>query len=84
MIKVLFFARLREELGVGEEQLELNEQLSDIKSLLILLRQRDESFATALGAEKRLMFSINQDLVDEAAHISDGDEVAIFPPVTGG
>lgn len=83
MIKVLFFARLRETLGVADLQLETSPQLHTIADLIQLLSERDTSFAEAL-ASPQIVCACNHEVVQRHAPINDGDEIAFYPPVTGG
>lgn len=81
MIKVLFFAALREQLGCAALPLEYSGQatVAEVKSSLI---QRDPSFKPL--AEQQLLYAVNQTLCGQDNPVNDGDEVAFFPPVTGG
>ncbi|MES9835055.1 MAG: molybdopterin converting factor subunit 1 [Candidatus Thiodiazotropha sp.] len=83
MIQVLFFARFREELGVESEQIELNGP-SSIDDLLRILRGRGEAWARLFAEDQRVMMAVNQELADKNTPLKAGDEVAFFPPVTGG
>ncbi|MFA9459844.1 molybdopterin converting factor subunit 1 [Thiohalorhabdus methylotrophus] len=83
MIKVLYFAAIREQLGVGEEQV-APESLATVSDLLELLRNRGGAYAEVLSPERRVLVAVNQEYADDARSLSDGDEVALFPPVTGG
>jgi len=83
MITLRYFASLRETLGVGDEQIELPDSISDLAALTRWLQGRDDTWKQAL-ADKRLHVAINQQLVHTNTAIKDGDEVAWFPPVTGG
>lgn len=84
MIKILYFARLRERLGCHEEQLDLPSGVGTIADLLAHLRARGGIWAETLSEGERLMSALNQDIAHRDTPIGDGDEVAIFPPVTGG
>lgn len=85
MIKVLFFASYREALGVSEHQQALGQEgpitLAHLKQLLV--DQQGESWQQVLEA-KNLVQAVNQTVADDQHPVSDGDEVAFFPPVTGG
>jgi molybdopterin synthase sulfur carrier subunit len=81
-IIVLYFASLRETLGVEREELALPAQVVDIAGLRTWLLTRGDRWA-ALAAP-RIRAAVNQTLAGETAGIADGDEVAFFPPVTGG
>jgi molybdopterin synthase sulfur carrier subunit len=83
MIQLRYFASLRETLGIGEEQIELPENVSDLPALTQWLQQRGESWQNAL-ADQRLHVAVNQQIVSADSRVTDGDEIAWFPPVTGG
>jgi molybdopterin synthase sulfur carrier subunit len=84
MIKILYFARLRERLGLDQERLALPGDVGTVADLLSYLRTRGGIWAESLGEGERLMTAVNQELVRPHTALDDGDEVAIFPPVTGG
>lgn len=83
MIQVLFFARFREELGVASEQIELD-GLTTMGELLACLRRRGEAWGRLFAEDQRVMMAVNQALADRNTPLKEGDEVAFFPPVTGG
>ncbi|OON38865.1 molybdopterin synthase sulfur carrier subunit [Izhakiella australiensis] len=81
MINVLFFAQVRE--LVGTASLTLEARYQDVAALRDALAARDERWALALTPGK-LLAAVNQTLVAPDHPLSAGDEVAFFPPVTGG
>ncbi len=81
-IKVLFFAALREAIGHSELQLTLPAPLQ-ISGVLALLSATSPQVQQAL-AGREVLAALNQQLVASTAWVSPGDEVALFPPVTGG
>ena len=83
MITLRYFASLRETLGTGVEQVELPDDIRDLGGLTRWLQGRGTNWEQAL-ADKRLHVAINQQIVTADAAVSDGDEIAWFPPVTGG
>ena len=83
-VKVLFFASLREQLGTNTLELELPSQVATVGALRAHLRSRGASYDQALGDKKALRMAVNQEMVPASATIRAGDEVAFFPPVTGG
>lgn len=84
VVRILYFARLREALGRAEEELVLPEGVRDVASLLAFLRERGGAWADELASGKAVRAAVNQDMANAAAAIRAGDEIAIFPPVTGG
>jgi len=83
-VKVLFFASLREQLGTSGEEIELPSGVGTVAALRAHLRSRGGSFEKALGEKTLIRIAVNQDMVQPTARIKTGDEVAFFPPVTGG
>lgn len=83
MLKVLYFAALREAIGVAEERVALPAPAT-VGALIEALRARDGKYADALAPSRRWRVAVNQDMVGLDAALKAGDEVAIFPPVTGG
>ena len=83
-VKVLFFAALREQLGVSSEEVDLPGESSTIGALRAHLLHRGSAWQSALAEGKLLRVAINQDMARLPAAIKGGDEVAFFPPVTGG
>ena len=81
MIQVLFFAGYRERLGC--DHLELDSKASNISELKAELADRGDNWKTVLQDRKTLV-AVNQTMTKDSAVIKDGDEVAFFPPVTGG
>ncbi|KFC82796.1 molybdopterin synthase sulfur carrier subunit [Buttiauxella agrestis] len=81
MINVLFFAQVRE--LVDCDRLQLDATFSDVEELRAELANRSERWALALESGK-LLAAVNQTLVSFDSPLTDGDEVAFFPPVTGG
>ena len=83
-IRILYFARLREDMGVASEMFELPAAARDVRSLRAQLVARGGASATALGSGKAVRVSVNQDIARDDTPVKAGDEVAFFPPVTGG
>jgi len=83
-VRVLYFASLREQVGRSKEELELPGDASTVGALRALLQARGGAWATALAEGKLLRMAVNMDMAQGDAPIKAGDEVAFFPPVTGG
>lgn len=83
MLNVLYFARLRDVLGVEREQLAPPGGVQDVAGLTAWLRQRGDQW-NALDLAGPVRCAVNQELATADTPVADGDEVAYFPPVTGG
>jgi sulfur-carrier protein len=82
-IKVLYFASLRETLGYSHETLTLPAEIASVGALRAHLAGRGGVWE-ALGEGRNVRAAVNQDMVGADAPVADRDEVAFFPPVTGG
>jgi sulfur-carrier protein len=83
-VKVLFFASLREQLGAPALELELPAGVATVGALRAHLRSRGGAWESALGEQKALRMALNQEMAQAASPLAAGDEIAFFPPVTGG
>ena len=83
-MKLLYFAWLRARIGRAEEEIELPPQVRDVGGLLDWLRQRGPAYAEALRNPAVVRVAVNHEYVGPAHPLGRGDEVALFPPVTGG
>ena len=84
MIRVCYFASLREQLGLAEEALELPGGVADVADLRAWLRARGGVWADGLAESRPVLCAVNQVMARPDQPVADGDEVAFFPPVTGG
>ena len=83
-IQLIFLARLRERFGVSREVFTLPTGAATVATLLNQLRERGGAFAEELAPTRAFRVAVNQDVVAPDHPVNAGDEVAIFPPVTGG
>jgi len=84
MITVLYFARLRETLGMSSEKIALPAGVADLEGLRAMLMARGGAWERELAPNKPIRAAVNQAMARGDSPLADGDEVAFFPPVTGG
>jgi len=84
MIKVLYFAALREQLGAGSEEMELPAGIDNLGALAAHLGTRGDAWSDAFGGGRTVMMALNQEAARPEDVLTDGDEIAFYPPVTGG
>lgn len=83
-MKIAYFAWVRERIGKAEETVELPETVKTVADLLTWLKDRDEGYAEALKHPHVIRVAINQEHVEHGEKIAGADEIALFPPMTGG
>jgi sulfur-carrier protein len=83
-IQLVFLARLRERFGVARETYSMQQPNASVASLLEALRARGQVFADELAEGRAFRVAVNHTVVGPNHTLHSGDEVAIFPPVTGG
>ena len=83
-VRILYFAWLRERMGKGEESLALPPGVVTVGDLAGWLRSRDEAGLAAFADPGIVRAAVNQTFARPASRVRDGDEIAFFPPVTGG
>ena len=84
MITLLYFARLREAFGMASEQIVLSADTRTLEGVRTMLAARGGAWAHELTAGRAFRAAVNQSIASGDTPIKDGDEVAFFPPVTGG
>ena len=83
-LSVLYFAWLRERVGVSEETISPPDSVTTVADLVVYLANLDPRHAAAFKDRKTVRCAVNQEFADPATILRPGDEVAFFPPVTGG
>jgi len=83
-VKILYFAGLREQLGSPGEDLDVAPAVATVAGLRTLLMARGGAWQAALAQGRALRVAVNQEMAQPTTAVKPGDEVAFFPPVTGG
>ncbi len=83
-MQMLYFAWVRESIGRSAEDISPPDNIKTLRELLDWLASQGEGYEEAFKDRQFLRAAINQDYADWDATIKAGDEIAIFPPVTGG
>ncbi|MDP8567718.1 molybdopterin converting factor subunit 1 [Methylophilus aquaticus] len=83
-ITILYFARIKEVVNYSSEQVSLPDEVETIIALKSWLSNRGETWQKLFSGSGVVRAAINHELVDDMATFDEGDEVAFFPPVTGG
>ena len=82
-VKIVFFASLREKLGVNSVDLQISDS-SSVSSLISQLADQHSAEWLAILTAVNIRIAVNQNIISDDISVIDGDEVAFFPPVTGG
>ncbi len=83
-MQLLYFAWLKTRTGIGEEEVSPPPDVTTVRELLDWIRSRGGGYAEALSDLSVIKVAINQEFARPDDPVSPGDEVALFPPVTGG
>jgi molybdopterin synthase sulfur carrier subunit len=83
-LTILYFAWLRERTGTAKECVRPPDGVETVGELITWLAQRSPGHASAFANRRSVRCAVNQDFADPSTHLAPGDEVAFFPPVTGG
>ena len=84
MVRIVYLARLRDAFGTPAEQVELPGDIGTVGTLIAWLRARGGVWAHELGSGRAMRVAVNHDVAQASTAVGNGDEVALFPPVTGG
>lgn len=83
-IQLRFFASVREKLGTSQETVSVPESVQTVGDVRSWLRERGGPWSDVLAEGRALRMACNQEMTDAGARITEGCEIAFFPPVTGG
>lgn len=83
-MRIAYFAWVRERMGIAEESVDLSASIATVAALVAWLAARDERGARAFGEPGRIRAAVDGVMGGPDAAIGSAEEVALFPPVTGG
>jgi sulfur-carrier protein len=83
-LRILYFAWLRERTGKAEEEIAVPDGVGTVGDLVAWLRARDAAHEAAFANPRLVRVAVNQEFAAPDAPVRAGDEIAFFPPVTGG
>ncbi len=82
-MKILYFAKLKQLIGKSEDYLSIKHK-KKISEIIDELKQIDKNYSWAFDQVQNLQYAVNCEYVDKNYYVKDEDELALFPPVTGG
>ena len=83
-VKLFYFAKVRESLGINQEEIDLVNNIKTVADLIDVLKNRGIQWQSIFEMSSSLRVAVNQELVETNHAINANDEVAFFPPITGG
>lgn len=83
-MKILYFAWMRQRIGISNEVIELPEAVGTVDTLVDWLETRGDGYRNAFAKREVIRAAVNQEYVQFDHPIAENDEIAFFPPVTGG
>ena len=83
-VKLFYFAKVREAIGIDREELDLGSNIKTVSDLIEVLKGRGSHWQDMFSMSTTFRMAVNQEMVEATHKISANDEVAFFPPITGG
>ncbi|MBC8129075.1 MAG: molybdopterin converting factor subunit 1 [Rhizobiaceae bacterium] len=83
-MKLVYFAWVRERIGISEEEVDLPPEVATVRELLAWLKRRGDGYAEALQVPEVIRVALDQEHADHAEPLGNAREIALFPPMTGG
>ena len=83
-VKLFYFAKVRESLGINQEEIDLVNNIKTVADLIDVLKNRGIQWQSIFEMSSSLRVAVNHELVETNHAINANDEVAFFPPITGG
>ena len=83
-VKLFYFAKVREAIGIDREELDLGSDIKTVSDLIEVLKVRGSHWQDMFNMSTTFRMAVNQEMVEATHKINANDEVAFFPPITGG
>ena len=83
-VKLFYFAKVREAIGIDREELDLGSDIKTVSDLIEVLKGRGSHWQDMFSMSTTFRMAVNQEMVEATHKINANDEVAFFPPITGG
>ena len=83
-MKILYFAWIKDGIGKNREEIDIDESIKTISDLIDFLINKNEDYKKVFSDLSSVKFSKNMNLVSIDENINNNDEIAFFPPMTGG
>ena len=83
-MQLLYFGWVRAKIGISQEEIDLPDGVSDVRSLIDWLQHRGSTHSDVLEDLSVIRVAVNQEMAEMDTIIAANDEVALFPPMTGG
>ena len=83
-MRLLYFAWVKQKIGVSDEEINLPDEVNTVEQLVVWLSKLGPGYREALADLSLIRFAVNQEFANLNHPVTDNDEVAVFPPVTGG
>ena len=84
MLRINYFASLREQMGREHDEFVLPENVSNVAELIDFIKRTDSVFEEVFESAPKVLVAVNQVVVSKDCQLSKNDEIAFFPPMTGG
>lgn len=83
-MQIHYFASIREQMDREQDQIALPSEVKNVAELIQYLRDQNSRFDALFSSNRKLLVAVNQTVVNQNYQLSESDEVAFFPPMTGG
>ena len=83
-MKILYFSWIKDKVGTNFEEIEITSEVNTISQLIIFLTKKSDNYKEAFSDLESIKYSINMQTADIHAKVKNDDEIAFFPPMTGG